>query len=259
MASNFQTKYIHHDELASTNQEMKRLLTEKKLEEGTIILTQHQVAGRGLAGNTWESEKGKNLTLSLLLRPTFLEPHKQFYISKIISLALIDTIRAFLCGITIKWPNDIYIGDKKLAGILIENSIMGAQLDYCIIGIGLNVNQVEFLSDAPNPVSLKAISFTDFDLEQVRDSLIKHIQNRYNQLQQGHESEIDRDYFGSLYRNIGKHLYKDKNGTFRASIKGVGEMGLLTLKDENKNLREYAFKEVEFVLDNSSKQNLEKC
>ncbi|MBS2096882.1 biotin--[acetyl-CoA-carboxylase] ligase [Carboxylicivirga linearis] len=247
MTHNFEKTYIRYNELPSTNEEMKQVLGRHQLDEGIIITTSHQVAGKGQAGNTWESEKGKNLTFSLLLRPDFLEPHKQFYISKIVSLGLIDTIREFLCGITIKWPNDIYIGDKKLAGILIENSILGPHLDYCIIGIGLNVNQTNFVSDAPNPVSLKGISMTDFDLDELLDKIINHIQKRYNQLKQGMEKDIDHEYFSLLYRNIGKHPFKDENGYFRASIKSVNEMGLLTLKDEEGSLREYAFKEVEFV------------
>nr|WP_319400293.1 biotin--[acetyl-CoA-carboxylase] ligase [uncultured Carboxylicivirga sp.] len=244
----FTPHYIQHAELKSTNEEMKQQLTHESLEEGTVIITNHQYAGRGQVGNSWESEIGKNLTFSLLLRPHFIEPHKQFYISKIVSLGLIDTLREFICGVTIKWPNDIYIGDKKLAGILIENSIMGPRLDYCIIGIGLNVNQTEFTSNAPNPVSLKNISMTDFNLVEVLDKLINHIEQRYIQLYEGLEAEIDREYFSLLYRNIGKHLFKDENGTFKASIKSVNEMGLLTLLDEEGLHREYAFKEVSFIM-----------
>nr|WP_321407299.1 biotin--[acetyl-CoA-carboxylase] ligase [uncultured Carboxylicivirga sp.] len=259
MAHIFKINYIKHAELRSTNEEMKQLFSQQKPEEGTLIITDHQFAGRGQAGNSWESEKNKNLTFSLLLRPHFLEPHKQFYISKIVSLGLIDTIREFLCGVTIKWPNDIYIGDKKLAGILIENSILGSRLDYCIIGIGLNVNQTEFISDAPNPVSLKNISLTEFDLDDVLKKLLTHIEHRYIQLQEGMEEEIDREYFSLLYRNIGKHPFKDANGAFRASIKSVSEMGLLTLKDEQGNIREYAFKEVEFVQESTSGQMYGRC
>jgi len=247
MTHNFEKTYIRYNELPSTNEEMKQVLSRHQLDEGIIIVTNHQVAGKGQAGNSWESEKGKNLTFSLLLRPYFLEPHKQFYISKIVSLGLIDTIREFICGVTIKWPNDIYIGDKKLAGILIENSILGPHLDYCIIGIGLNVNQTVFITDAPNPVSLKTISMTNFNLDELLDKIIYHIQERYNQLKQGMEKDIDQEYFSLLYRNIGKHPFKDKDGTFRASIKSVNELGLLTLKDEEGILREYAFKELEFV------------
>ncbi len=245
--TSFTPQYIQYDNLASTNEELKRLLKQKQFKEGTVVITNYQNAGKGQAGNSWESEKDKNLTLSLLLRPHFIEPANQFYISKMVSLALIDTIREFLCGITIKWPNDIYIGDKKVAGILIENSIMGPHIDYCIVGIGLNVNQTEFVSDAPNPISLKQLGQFDYDLEKVKSSLIKHLQKRYKQLQEENEDEINKSYFGLLYRNIGKHPFKDEDGIFRASIKGVNELGMLTLKDDEGQYREYAFKELEFL------------
>jgi len=244
----FEPSYLHYNELSSTNTELKKLIDNQNINEGSVVICQDQNSGKGQGSNTWESEKGKNLTFSLLLRPNFLEPHKQFYISKIISIAIIDALSDFICGITIKWPNDIYIGDKKIAGILIENSIMGAQLDYSIIGIGLNVNQTRFTSAAPNPVSLKSISLTEFDLDKVLDSILRHIQIRYKQLQSEDLGNINSTYFSLLYRNIGKHLFKDERETFKASIKGVNEMGLLTLKDTSGQMREYAFKEVQFIL-----------
>lgn len=234
-------------EMASTNEEMKQMLKREHLDEGTIIITDHQVAGRGQAGNSWESVKGQNLTFSLLLRPIFLEPYKQFYISKIVSLAIIDSIKKLVKQPSIKWPNDIYIGNKKLAGILIENSIMGAHLDYCIIGIGLNVNQEIFISDAPNPISLKQATGRNFDLAEFRNQLIENIDKRYNELITVKEEEINKAYFDLLYRKNGIHAYKDTNGLFKATIESVNEMGLLTLKDDSGNLREYAFKEVEFI------------
>lgn len=234
-------------EMASTNEEMKQMLKGEYLDEGTIIITNHQVAGRGQAGNSWESEKGKNLTFSLLLRPIFLEPYKQFYISKIVSLAIMDSIKELVEQPSVKWPNDIYVGDKKLAGILIENSIMGAHLDYCIIGIGLNVNQEIFISDAPNPISLKLATGQNIDLEKFRTQLIENIDKWYNELISEKEDKINTAYFDLLYRKNGIHAYKDIDGIFRATLESVNEMGLLTLKDDSGNLREYAFKEVEFV------------
>ncbi len=234
-------------EMASTNEEMKRLLKLDQLDEGTIIITDHQVAGRGQAGNSWESEKGMNLTFSLLLRPIFLEPYKQFYISKLISLAIIDSIKNIVKNPAIKWPNDIYVGNKKLAGILIENSIMGAHLDFSIIGIGFNINQEVFTSDAPNPISLKLATGQTFSLEDFREQLLENISLRYEQLMREDELTMDEEYFQLLYRKEGLHEYKDENGIFKASIESINEMGLMTLKDESGHLREYAFKEVEFV------------
>lgn len=244
----FKPNFLRHNTLPSTNSELRRLLKNKDLSEGSIVMCQNQNNGRGQGSNSWESQANKNLTFSILLRPIFLEPHLQFYISKIISLAIVDTLSEYICGITIKWPNDIYIGDKKIAGILIENSIMGAQLDYSIVGIGLNVNQTVFVTDAPNPISLKIISASDFNLEKILNTTIKHIQLRYQQLMKYKLDEINKSYFGLLYRNIGKHPYRDDKETFMASIKGVSEMGMLILKDSSGKQREYAFKEVEFVI-----------
>ncbi|WP_439181914.1 biotin--[acetyl-CoA-carboxylase] ligase [Carboxylicivirga taeanensis] len=241
--------FLVYPELGSTNSELKKLLKEKEVAEGSVVITAHQTDGKGQVGNSWESEKNSNLTFSLLLRPTFLAPHLQFYISKAVSLALIETIKQIAqIEATIKWPNDIYINNSKVAGILIENSIIGNHLDYCIVGIGLNVNQEQFVSDAPNPISLKQASSTTFELERVLDQLLENIEHQYHQLETHRLSLVDQHYFNSLYRKEGLHKFKDTNGLFEARIEAVSEMGLLTLVDTEGKQREYAFKEVSFVL-----------
>jgi len=236
-------------QLDSTNTELKKLVSQHKLAEHSVVITAEQTAGRGQTGNCWESEKNANLTFSLLLRPTFLAPHLQFYISKIVSLGLINTIH-HLTGkqAHIKWPNDIYIGDKKAAGILIENSISGATLDYCVIGIGLNVNQEFFKSDAPNPVSLKNITGEKYNLEQVLEQVLENIEHYYHQLETNRLELINTAYFNSLYRKDGFHTYKDAHGLFKARIEKINEQGLMTLIDTDDQAREYAFKEVSFVV-----------
>jgi BirA family biotin operon repressor/biotin-[acetyl-CoA-carboxylase] ligase len=242
-------EFLFYPALASTNTELKSLLSKKELAENTLVLTAHQTAGRGQIGNSWESEANKNLTFSILLRPNFLAPHLQFYISKIVSLALVDTIKQMAnVQATIKWPNDIYIKDEKVAGILIENSILGNQLDYCIVGIGLNVNQTLFHSDAPNPVSLKQITSTDYDLERFLEVLLENLEQRYHELEVNRLELINKSYLDSLYRKNGFHLFEDENGQFEASIKQINEMGLMTLLDKSGQKKEYAFKEVSFVI-----------
>jgi BirA family biotin operon repressor/biotin-[acetyl-CoA-carboxylase] ligase len=249
MMTYLKPEFIVYPQLGSTNSEMKRLLSKSHLAENTVVITTHQTAGRGQTGNSWESEANQNLTFSLLLRPHFLAPHLQFYISKIISLALVDTIKQTTkLDASIKWPNDIYINDSKVAGILIENSILGHRLDYSIVGIGLNVNQEQFVSDAPNPISIKQASGIHLELEGLLERLLENIEHQYHQLETNRLSLIDRQYINSLYRKDGFHSYRDEQGTFEAAIHNIGEMGLMTLIDTEGKKREYAFKEVSFVI-----------
>ena len=240
---------IFYPQLRSTNTTLKDLISAQPLAEHTVVITAEQTSGRGQSGNSWESEKNANLTFSLLLHPTFLAPHLQFYISKTVSLAIIDTIKQFTDEkVSVKWPNDIYINDKKVAGILIENSISGTRLDYCVIGIGLNVNQDEFNSDAPNPVSLKNISGTNYDLELMLERVLENIRVRYELLQNNGNEWINKDYMAVLYRKDGFHRFSDEHGLFEARIAKIDDFGLMTLVDSNNRAREYAFKEVKFIL-----------
>ncbi|WP_430814179.1 biotin--[acetyl-CoA-carboxylase] ligase [Carboxylicivirga sp. RSCT41] len=242
-------EFLIYPELASTNTELKKLVNQGNLSEHSIVITPHQTAGRGQVGNGWESELNKNLTFSLLLRPSFLAPHLQFYISKFVSLAIVDTIKQ-VAGLEacIKWPNDIYVGDKKVCGILIENSILGAQLDYCIAGIGLNINQEEFISGAPNPASLKQLTGKEYHIETTLELLLENIQQRYHELEVNRLDLINKEYFNALYRKNGIHPFNDENGAFNAHIDSINEMGLITLIDTEGGKREYAFKEVSFVV-----------
>ncbi len=242
-------EFLFYEQCASTNDQMKTLLNTEELAENSVVITAHQTTGRGQVGNKWESEANKNLTFSLLLRPGFLAPHLQFYISKCVSLGLVDLLKEH-CNdqVSIKWPNDIYVGDKKICGILIENSILGTQLDYCVVGIGLNINQETFKSDAPNPVSLKQICGKTFELDTLLEQLLDHIEQRYHQLEISRFGLIDQYYQENLYRKDGFFDFKDKDGAFKAYIGQVNEMGLLTLIDTEGKKREYAFKEVEFLI-----------
>lgn len=241
-------QYFYFNQLPSTNSKLKELVQEKDLPEFSIVLTPDQTAGRGQIGNAWESQKDMNLTFSLLLRPVFLEPQNQFYISKIISLAIIDTLKPIISETCIKWPNDIYINDQKLAGILIENSLMGASINYSIAGIGLNVNQEHFISEAKNPVSIKNITGEQHNLKKLLQTFIRNLQEWYYRLQNEQISQIDQTYINHLYRSKGYHSFIDQSGQFKAKFKGILPTGNLILEDEQAALRTYAFKEVEFVI-----------
>lgn len=238
---------IHLDETRSTNQYLQELLQHEEHEEGTCVRAGFQTAGRGQQGNFWESEAGKNLTFSVALYPDFLSIVEQFIISQMVSLAMKEVLDHYAEGISVKWPNDIYWHEKKIAGILIENSLIGGQIQHSIIGIGLNVNQETFLSEAPNPVSLKQITGRDFDLEDLLKELLNTIFTYYMKLVQGGAEEIRKKYLKCLYRKEGFHSYSDENGIFSAKIEDVQETGRLCLLTETGERKYYYFKEVAFV------------
>jgi BirA family biotin operon repressor/biotin-[acetyl-CoA-carboxylase] ligase len=232
----------------STNLLLKELAKKQVLESGTVLITDNQTAGRGLAGNFWESEPEKNITCSLLLHPTFLPIKQNFFLSKIIALGVKDLLDNYVQNVTIKWSNDIYVESRKIAGILIENEFQGTQFIQSIAGIGLNVNQEVFLSKTPNPISLKQILKKDLDLNVILESMIQRIMYWYDILQKGNLDLITKTYDNALYRKSGFHLYEDKNGQFSAQIESVGEDGILHLKTDTGEKRHYAFKEVSYLI-----------
>lgn len=241
-----ENKIVALTEVGSTNNYATQMVSDKP-EECTVVLAQFQNNGRGQHGNYWESEYGKNLLMSVILYPGFLPAEKQFYISKIVSLALVHTLDCKVKDLSIKWPNDIYIGNKKVAGILIENAIKGAHLDYSIVGIGLNLNQEEFVSDAPNPVSLKMLTGENYNINEVVEEFINAFKDWYEILKRGELSAIDAAY---LYRLFGRNewrTYRSEDTEFEARIAGIGDYGKLQLQDRSGNIREFMFKEVEFV------------
>lgn len=239
---------IHVKETLSTNSYLQNLCLSNKIEEFTTVVADFQNSGRGQRGNTWESEKDKNLLFSLVVFPTFLKANCQFLLSQIVSLAIKEELDQYVDDIAIKWPNDIYWRDKKICGILIENNLMGDHICQSIIGIGININQKKFFSSAPNPVSIWQITGKEYNLTHVLESIVDRIQKRYQSLAKGDEDSIQIDYQNSLYRRNGFHQYKDKNGEFTARIERVESSGKIILKDINDNERSYWFKEVSFLI-----------
>jgi BirA family transcriptional regulator, biotin operon repressor / biotin---[acetyl-CoA-carboxylase] ligase len=232
-------------ETHSTNDLLRQRLRSERLPEGTIISTDFQTDGKGQVGNTWESEAGKNLLFSMVLYPVHIEIEKQFIISQIVSLAIKNTLELYTSDICIKWPNDIYWKDKKIAGILIENSLQKGKIQFCIIGIGLNVNQTEFKSDAPNPISLSQINAREYDREKILLQISSSILELYAN---GDFTNIQTNYFDSLYRNKGWHSFRAENEIFEARIAAIKADGMLELKLRDESVRGFYFKEVEFVL-----------
>ena len=232
----------------STNSLMKEMLAKGEWPEGERFLyTGYQTAGRGQTGNSWESEADKNLLCSILL-----PPNKNLYFLNIaVGVAIIRVIQSVLCQrsglysvLSIKWPNDIYFGDKKVAGILIENAIIGNEVKYSIAGIGLNLNQTKFVSDAPNPVSLKQITGKEYDIDQWMKDLLDAIQAVLNEP----EEAIWADYKAHLYRREGWYPFEDKNGTFEARISDVLPTGEIILCDRQGNQRICEFKQIRYVI-----------
>ena len=233
-------------EIGSTNNYAATQLLTKRLPEGIVFVADSQVDGRGQTSNKWESESNMNLTFSLLLYPDFLEITRQFEISKAISLGVSDFLKEHTEQVSIKWPNDIYIGKGKVAGILIENSVRINVISSCIVGIGLNVNQMGFKSDAPNPVSLSQITGKGYNLEVALSDLCLKIDARYIQLCNGAFRQIDEDYIQMLYQFGVWSQYSDENGDFEGRITGVDEIGRLLIETRNGKVNQYQFKEVIF-------------
>lgn len=238
---------VYLNNLPSTNSHAAWLQKEENLQEGTIIYTNFQSAGKGQHGNKWESEDGKNLIISIILYPSMVSPIDQFQISMTISLGICDFLRRYITSCAIKWPNDIYVGNDKIAGILIENSILGNQIEYSIAGIGLNINQKKFISDAPNPVSLSMITGDVYDLNKSLSELASYIDRRYKQLIAGDYEQIREDYISQLYRLNEWSNYSDKNGIYRGRILSITDTGRLKIIKMDGKISEYSFKELDFI------------
>lgn len=240
---------IRVDEVESTNMLAKNILKlDESVPNGTVVVCKYQTSGKGCGENTWESQYGMNLTFSIILYPSFIPPDEQFSISQSVSLGICDYLKTLTRNVSIKWPNDIYIGDRKVAGILIENSICGNTISNSVVGIGLNVNQVVFRGSAPNPTSMKLRLARDFDLEEVLSMLVVFIENRLLQLETDYGYDISKDYKASLYRLNQFHRFVDDSGEFEAKIIGVADNGCLLLQFESGDVSSYRFKEVAFVI-----------
>lgn len=214
-----------------------------------IIWAEHQTSGRGQRGHSWHSHSGENITFSIILTPTFLPATEQFLISEIAALALVDTLKEYGIECRIKWTNDIYAGDNKIVGILIEHALAGMNLSRTVIGIGLNVNQLSFPEELPNPTSMAVERGITFDRREILDTFSTKIAALYDLLESGHKETIESRYRERMYHLDEQHTYAYPDGAeFRATIRGVRPSGEICLEHEDGTLREYAFKEVEFVL-----------
>ena len=241
-------RLIRLEETTSTNSYLRGLVGKEPLPEGSVVVTEYQTAGRGQVGNTWESEVGKNLMFSVILYPDFLPANRQFLISQIAALSVKETLDEYINDVTVKWPNDIYWRDRKICGMLIENDLSGHELYCSVIGLGININQREFLSDAPNPVSLAQITGQEYDREEILGKFRNRLYERYIGLIREKEEEIRKDYMAALYRRDGFYPYRDERGDFCACIRDIEPTGHLMLQLPGGEVRRYAFKEVSTII-----------
>ena len=241
-------RIIRIDETDSTNRWMKELIQlhpSENTQHEMVVVCDYQTAGRGCGSNSWEAEQGKNLLMSVLMHPKKVSARTQFIITQIVSVALCRTIETVIGSehrVTIKWPNDIYVGDKKICGVLIENSIAGRRIKDCIIGIGLNVNQTEFKSDAPNPVSIAQLTGKEMDREEVLKLFLTNLSKEYE------NKNVHQDYLGRMYRRDGLYPFETEGTRFMARVIGVNDDGRLMLQDEDGIGHLFRFKEVVFVI-----------
>jgi len=241
-------KIIHLDEVESTNLYLRQLVRDEQPEEGSVVIANYQTGGRGQMGSSWFSAKGENLLFSLLIYPRGVKANEQFIISRIASLAVKNTLDHFTDDIRIKWPNDIYWKDKKIAGMLIENDIQGKEIENAVIGIGINLNQQIFPPGLPNPVSLRQITGTEHDIDYILEICLREFFLLYRDFQNDGAAAIEDDYMLDLYRVNDYYWFEDVNGRFRAIIENVLPMGHLVLRRlESDEQQRYAFKEVAFV------------
>jgi len=241
-------KIIHLTKVDSTNNYLKNKLLENKSNEGLLVFADKQVSGRGQRGNGWESKPGQNLLLSFINYPSFMKANKQFILSKTISLAIADFISQYTDNVKIKWPNDIYVDNQKIAGVLIENTLKGSEISSSIIGIGINVNQKIFSDKIPNPVSLTMLTKETYNINELLSILIEKINTWYNKLSYGEIEKIDKLYINKLFRLRQMHNYIIDGKTIKAKITGVDKDGKLLIETESGNLESFAFKEIEYCI-----------
>lgn len=233
-------------ELGSTNDYCKELLSRQRVTEGTVVNAKWQSSGRGLGNNSWESDPGSNLTFSIILYPHFLEASAQFYISMVTSLGITDFLEDITGNISIKWPNDIYAGEKKIAGILIENSVTENSIVDSIVGIGININQTQFRGSVPNPVSLAQLVPEPPSLKKSLQRICERIEHLYTVLKRGDKEELKARYTKKLFRLNETHMFMEGSRLFNGVIRGVDDFGRLVLETGPGQLNNYGFKEIEF-------------
>ncbi len=241
---------IHLDTTPSTNDYLKQLCDKQSVLDGTVVYTTSQTAGRGQQGNTWQMEQNTGLALSYFLKPNFLPIEKQFYLSMAVSLAVREFCEHYTDQeVAIKWPNDILVNQKKVAGILIENTIQGSKIAQTVVGVGINVKQQKFPSDLAHATSLAIEGdqeHTDFNIKSMLAVMSAYLEKYYLQLRQTNYQFLSKAYTTSLWRyHQTQDFYKGEQ-LLRGEITGIYKDGRIEI-DINGKLQRYAMQEVKFI------------
>lgn len=232
-------------ECHSTNDLALKLCQQSSIPEGTLVITLNQTKGRGQRGNTWEAEPGKNITLSLVLKPTFLAVKDQFYLNIISSLAVLDYLTTRTSQtVKVKWPNDVMAGNRKICGILIENQVRGSSFTSVVVGIGLNINQQHFSVDTATSLSL--ITGQPYDLQTELEALLQALEARYLQLRQQKLALLKEAYTDAMYWLRESRTFSSSQETFDGRLTGIDDSGKLIVNSGD-TVRSFAIKEVSFV------------
>ena len=241
-------KYIHIEQIDSTNAYLQRQQSETDI-RNWVVSAGEQTAGKGMGSNGWESEVGKNLTFSLALDVSFLPAERQFLLSEAVALGIYDPLCSLVSKekLLIKWPNDIYFENRKLAGILINSTIKSNKMDVSIIGIGLNINQMQFKDWPTHPISLKQITGKDYDLQPLLEQVVESIYNKVETLKTG-ANAIENEYLQRLYRYRTWADYEVDGKVLQLFIMGIDAFGRLMLVDEDNNSYCYDIKEIKFII-----------
>ena len=240
---------FYHLHLPTTDSTMLCLLRPDlaaRSEEFVLVTTDFQTAGHGQRGTVWEAAAGRNLLFSFAFHPTFVSAGGQFRLSEALALAVAESLDVLPAEVSVKWPNDIYAGDRKICGMLLEHDLRGTHIYNTRAGVGLNVNQQRFEGDAPNPVSMRQLLGRDTERGPLLSAILHRFCAYYRLLRDGGAATVDERYAARLYRREGLHPFSDAAGPFSACIHAVRPDGRLVLRDATGRLRTYAFKEVRF-------------
>lgn len=240
-------KIVYLPSCHSTNDIASALEEKETLAEGIVVITDNQTLGRGQRGNQWLTEPGKNLTFSILLKPIFVSISEQFILSQIVALGVVKALRYYLPDAIVKWPNDIYSGNKKLSGVLIENSVQGGRIVNSVLGIGININQLNFTHERIS--SLGLLTGESYDLQELLGQFLKSIEHYYVRARQGNYDQLRAEYLSVLLGYKENRLFLDKSGFFNGTVTDVKNNGQIEITCPDGNVNLYALKELQWVLD----------
>jgi BirA family biotin operon repressor/biotin-[acetyl-CoA-carboxylase] ligase len=242
---------IRLDGVDSTNNYAAEMLRQVGTTEGTLITANYQTAGRGQRSNAWQSEAGKNILCTYILKPTWMAVDRQFALNKAVALAVQRTIQSFCVqkSVRIKWPNDVLVNDSKVAGILIENTVSGGQIVSSLAGIGMNVNQQQISIDGKKVISIADVLKHSVSLDALQDELSAQLEAVYLRLRNGNDKPIAQEFSEVLYKRDVVCVFETREGLRNYTVRGVSEQGQLMVEDEAGVRYQFNHGEVHLILE----------